>query len=161
MRVKLYLLKIYTGTYLSPFYEFWHNKMHFRIIFITISAGQVNIFTNQPYWTMMAYRSKADALACMHSKCCSTTWSLQKETNNHQVVVVGAIWTSDVGLGSSMVELLTRVTGFLGSIPDPAIYFHYIYMLFPAAKLIFSLFFSKLVHAVNENSGPQWSYKMY
>lgn len=61
----------------------------------------------------------------------------------------------DIGLGSSTVELLTRVAGFLGSIPDPDIYFHYIYMLFPTAKFIFSLFFSKLVHPVNENSGPQ------
>lgn len=46
-------------------------------------------------------------------------------------VVIGAIWTVDISLGSSVVELLTRVAGVPGSIPGPAIYFHCIYMLIP------------------------------
>lgn len=37
----------------------------------------------------------------------------------------------DIGQGSSMVELLTQVVRVPGSIPDPAIYFHFIYILIP------------------------------
>ena len=42
-------------------------------------------------------------------------------------VVVGAIWTVDIGLDSSVVELLTRVAGVPGSNPGPAICFQYVY----------------------------------
>lgn len=39
----------------------------------------------------------------------------------HITVVVGAILTVNIGLGSSVIEILTRVTGVLGSIPGPVI----------------------------------------
>ena len=43
----------------------------------------------------------------------------------YSIVVVGAIWIVDIGLDSSAVELLTRVTGVPGSIPGPATCFQY------------------------------------
>lgn len=49
------------------------------------------------------------------------------------IVVVGAIWTVDIGLDSSAVELLTRVTGVLGLIHGPAICFQYSY--FPITQV--------------------------
>lgn len=42
-------------------------------------------------------------------------------------VIVEAIWMVDICLGSSVVELLDRVTGVSGSSPGPALYFHCIY----------------------------------
>lgn len=41
------------------------------------------------------------------------------------IIVVGAKWTVDIGLNSSVVDLLTRVAGVPGSIPGPAICFQY------------------------------------
>lgn len=38
--------------------------------------------------------------------------------------VAGAKWTVDIGPGSSVVELLTRV-----AVPDPGIYFHCVYII--------------------------------
>ena len=54
-----------------------------------------------------------------------------KQGRHVYTVVVGAIWTVDIGLGSSVVELLTRVAGVPGSIPGPAICFRCIYILIP------------------------------
>lgn len=58
-------------------------------------------------------------------------------------VVVGAIWTMNIGLRSSGVELLTRVAGVSGSIPSPAIYifslYLYAYYSFPTTHTRYSL----------------------
>lgn len=43
-------------------------------------------------------------------------------------LVTGAMWTMDIGLSSSVEELLTRVAGLLGSIPGPAICFQCSYL---------------------------------
>lgn len=56
-------------------------------------------------------------MSMMHYSC--------SKTFNHKyihIVVVGEIWTKDIGLGNSLVDLLTRVAGIPGSISSPAIY---------------------------------------
>lgn len=52
-------------------------------------------------------------------------------------VVVGALWTMIIGLGSTVVDILTRDAGVLGSIPGPTICFQCIYMLIPPFVLHF------------------------
>ena len=46
------------------------------------------------------------------------------------VVVVGARWTMDIGLGISVLEHMTSEARVLGSIPRPAIYMYYQLYLF-------------------------------
>lgn len=52
-------------------------------------------------------------------------------------VVVGALWTMIIELGSTVVDILTRDAGVLGSIPGPIICFQCIYMLIPPFVLHF------------------------
>lgn len=47
------------------------------------------------------------------------------------IVVVGAIRTVDIGLGSLVVKVLTKVAGVEGLIPSPAICSYCIYMPIP------------------------------
>lgn len=59
-----------------------------------------------------------------------------KSVNSLECEVVGAIWNVDIGLGSLVVELLTRVAGVPGLILGPAIIFHYIYILIPPSPFL-------------------------
>ena len=55
--------------------------------------------------------------------------------------MVGARWTMDIGLDSSMVEHLTSDAGVSDSIPSPAIY------LYPPQTKLSHFYFSVFVHS--------------
>lgn len=78
-------------------------------------------------------------------------------------VLIQAMWTVDISLGSSVKELLTRVAGVLGSIPSPALCFNCIYMPTPPFLLKIYLCFivgvstrCALLHKEGRVRGHAW-----
>lgn len=71
-----------------------------------------------------------------------------KSVNLLECVVVWAIWIVDIGLGSLVVELLTRVVGISCFVPGPFICFRlYVHSSFPTTDIlcIFSIYMNMTV----------------
>lgn len=73
-------------------------------------------------------------------------------------VVVGTIWTMIIGLGSTVVDILTRGAGVLSSIPGPAICYQCIYMLIPPFILHFGVCPAPGTDGLTPAMGRTWCY---